>query len=194
MVKIRTKILLVLSVDVLPHLWDSVDQSRLPSFLLEISLWRWYWIARTLWRLGPGELASFLFFFFYQISKTPYLTRNPRVASGFLASIQIRGVQLIFTGGHISLTIAFKGLNVILGLYKCNYSLPRGKELGAASRQKQGGGPHSAHRPCVCHLCFRFWATSPALRVIEVSLTRKELGPHARPSSLETTNNNSFLL
>ena len=38
-----------------------------------------------------------------------------------------RGVKLIFTGGHISLTIAFKGLNVILGLY--NYSLTRGKEL-----------------------------------------------------------------
>ena len=34
-----------------------------------------------------------------------------------------RGVRLIFTGGHISLTVAFKGPNVILGLYKCNYSL-----------------------------------------------------------------------
>ena len=34
-----------------------------------------------------------------------------------------RGVKLIFTGGHISLMVAFKGLNVILGLYKCNYSL-----------------------------------------------------------------------
>ena len=32
-------------------------------------------------------------------------------------------VKLIFTGGHISLTVAFKELNVILGLYKCNYSL-----------------------------------------------------------------------
>ena len=33
-----------------------------------------------------------------------------------------RRVKLIFTGGHISLTVAFKGPNVILGLYKCNYS------------------------------------------------------------------------
>ena len=32
-------------------------------------------------------------------------------------------VKLIFTRGHISLAVAFKGLNVILGLYKCNYSL-----------------------------------------------------------------------
>ena len=41
--------------------------------------------------------------------------------------------KLIFTRGHISFTVAFKGLNVILGLYKCNYSLIRGKELGVAS-------------------------------------------------------------
>ena len=37
-------------------------------------------------------------------------------------------------GGHISLTVAFKGPNVILGLYKYNYSLTRGKELGTATR------------------------------------------------------------
>ena len=39
------------------------------------------------------------------------------------------GVKLILTGGHINFMAAFKGLNVILGLYKCNYSLTRGKEL-----------------------------------------------------------------
>ena len=44
-----------------------------------------------------------------------------------------RGVKLTFTGGHISLAVAFKGQNVILGLYKCNYSLNRGKELHAAT-------------------------------------------------------------
>ena len=44
-----------------------------------------------------------------------------------------RGVKLIFTGGHISLAVAFKGLNVILGLYKCNCSLTRDKELSAAA-------------------------------------------------------------
>ena len=36
--------------------------------------------------------------------------------------------------------VAFKGLNVILGPYKCNYSLPRGKELGPAASEKQGAG------------------------------------------------------
>ena len=46
--------------------------------------------------------------------------------------IESRGVKLIFTGGHISFAVAFKGPNVILGLYKINYSLTRGKELGAA--------------------------------------------------------------
>ena len=35
----------------------------------------------------------------------------------------IRGVKLIFAGNLISLTVAFKGPKVILGLYKCNYSL-----------------------------------------------------------------------
>ena len=56
-------------------------------------------------------------------------------------NIYTRGVKLVFTGGHMSLTVAFKGLNVILRLYKCNYSLSRGKELGTAARQKQGAGP-----------------------------------------------------
>ena len=44
-----------------------------------------------------------------------------------------RGVKLIFTEGHISLEVDFKGLNVILGLYKCNYSLTVKGELGAAA-------------------------------------------------------------
>ena len=39
------------------------------------------------------------------------------------------GCQTHFHWGHISLTVAFKGPNTILGLYKCNYSLTRGKEL-----------------------------------------------------------------
>ena len=60
-----------------------------------------------------------------------------RLPAGILIQIMmtlsIRGVKFIFTGDHISLKVAFKGSNVILGLYKCNYSLTRGKELGAAA-------------------------------------------------------------
>ena len=48
--------------------------------------------------------------------------------------IYIRGVQLTFMGGHISLVVAFKGPNVTLGLYKCHYSLTVKQELGAAAR------------------------------------------------------------
>ena len=33
-----------------------------------------------------------------------------------------RGVKLILAGGHISLAVAFKGPDVILGLCKWNYS------------------------------------------------------------------------
>ena len=44
-----------------------------------------------------------------------------------------QGVKLVFTGGHISLVVAFKGRNVILGLSKSNCSLTRGKELSAAA-------------------------------------------------------------
>ena len=44
-----------------------------------------------------------------------------------------RGVKLIVTGGHISLMVAFTGPNVILGLYKCNYSLTVRQELRAAT-------------------------------------------------------------
>ena len=58
-----------------------------------------------------------------------------------LVITQGTGMKLIFSGGHISLAVAFEGPNVILGLYKCNYSLMRGKELSAAARQKQGAGP-----------------------------------------------------
>ena len=50
-----------------------------------------------------------------------------------LASLEGRGVTLIFTGGDIILVVAFKGPNVISGWYKCNYSLTRGKELSAAA-------------------------------------------------------------
>ena len=57
---------------------------------------------------------------------------SPNIISGGM--IYARGVKLIFNGGHISLAIAFKGPDIILGLYKCNYSLSRGKELGAATR------------------------------------------------------------
>ena len=53
--------------------------------------------------------------------------------SGLLHN-NIKGVKFIFTRGHISLSVAFKGPHVILGLYKCNYSLTRGKELGTAAR------------------------------------------------------------
>ena len=46
-----------------------------------------------------------------------------------IGTMYSRGVKLIFTGGHFSLLVAFKGPNVILGLYKCNYSLTRGRSL-----------------------------------------------------------------
>ena len=41
----------------------------------------------------------------------------------------VRGVKLTFTGGHITLMVVFKEPNVILGLYKCNYSLTVKGEL-----------------------------------------------------------------
>ena len=43
-----------------------------------------------------------------------------------------RGVKLIFTRRYISLEVAFKGPNVISGLYKYNYPLTVKRELGAA--------------------------------------------------------------
>ena len=46
----------------------------------------------------------------------------------------MKGCQTHFTGGHVNLAVAFKGLNVILGLYKCNYSLTVKRELGAVAR------------------------------------------------------------
>ena len=62
-----------------------------------------------------------------------------------------QSVKLIFTRGHISLEVAFKGPNVILGLYKCNYSLTVKQELRCRWVEtrcwlKLGGGPDSAPR------------------------------------------------
>ena len=59
--------------------------------------------------------------------------RFPSVIHFELCFAYGRGVKLIFARGHISLTVAFKGPHVMLGLYTCNYSLTRGKELGAAA-------------------------------------------------------------
>ena len=39
----------------------------------------------------------------------------------------------MFTGGHISLAVAFKGPNVISGLCKCNSSLTVKRELSTAT-------------------------------------------------------------
>ena len=75
-----------------------------------------------------------LFFFFFKRTKQTQRSKLTDLSSS------IRGIKFIFIGGHISLTVAFKGLNVILGLYKCSYSLTRGKELCTAA-QKQGAGP-----------------------------------------------------
>ena len=43
-------------------------------------------------------------------------------------------VKLIFTRDQVSLAVAFKGSNIILGLYKCNYFLTVKRELGTAAR------------------------------------------------------------
>ena len=45
----------------------------------------------------------------------------------------IRVVTLIFTRGRISLSVAFKGPNVIVGLCTCNYSSTVKQELSAAA-------------------------------------------------------------
>ena len=44
-----------------------------------------------------------------------------------------QGCQTHFHWGYISLVVAFKGLNVILGLYKCNYFLTVKQEVSAAA-------------------------------------------------------------
>ena len=68
-------------------------------------------------------------------------------------SLWNRAVTLLFTGGHISLAVAFKGPKVILGLCKCNYSLTVKRELGTAAGWKQGGGLDLARGPCIGHPC-----------------------------------------
>ena len=50
------------------------------------------------------------------------VNQHSRTFSSCKLKLYTRGVKLIFTGDHISLVVAFKGPNVILGLYKCNYS------------------------------------------------------------------------
>ena len=87
--------------------------------------------------------------------------------TGVTLILEARGDKLIFTRVHISLAVAFKGLNVILGLYKCNYPLTIKRELGITTGWKQGGGPDSALRPCVCHLCYKTLLSYKQLRAKE---------------------------
>ena len=54
------------------------------------------------------------------------------------------GVKLVFTGGHITLEVAFKGPNVILELCRCNYSLTVKCRLSTAAGEKQGAGPEKS--------------------------------------------------
>lgn len=58
---------------------------------------------------------------------------TPRYIIIKTARLLKQGVKLIFIRDHIDLVDAFKGLNIILGLYKYNYCLTRGKDLGAAA-------------------------------------------------------------
>ena len=51
----------------------------------------------------------------------PYLTCEKIQAQR--GEMTRQDVKLIFTRGHISLAVAFKGPDVMLALYKCNYSL-----------------------------------------------------------------------
>ena len=71
-----------------------------------------------------------------------------------------RGVKLIVTGGHISLTVAFKGPNVILALYKCNY-LSVKQELGAATGWKHGVRPDERRWRALCLLPVPYEVVTP---------------------------------
>ena len=78
------------------------------------------------------ELLYFILYYFFQQTCLSRLTQNHLLWDP-LKHVG-RGIKLIFTGGHISLVIAFKGLNGILGLYKFNYSLTVKQELGTAAK------------------------------------------------------------
>ena len=94
------------------------------------------------WRLGNLDLAKVAEYKSYVLMSHEghhegwgeqfWDWEHGRVTVGNFLSFS-RGVNLIFTGGHSSLAVAFKGPSVILGLYKCNYSLTRGKELSTAA-------------------------------------------------------------
>ena len=62
-----------------------------------------------------------------------FITLVSKPRKGLSTEEAHRGVKLIFTRGHISLGVAFKGPNVILGLNECNSSVTRGEELGTAT-------------------------------------------------------------
>ena len=79
-----------------------------------------------------------------------HITKNDRSKKGCVDCPRAE-CQTHFHRGHISLEVAFKGPNVILGLYKCNYSLTVKQELSCRWVEtrcplKQGGGPDSAPR------------------------------------------------
>ena len=95
----------------------------------------------------------------------------------------ITGVSISFSSrATISLAVAFKGLNVILGLYKCNHSLIVTRKVGPAARCKvvgqikRDGGPDLARGLCVCHLCNRTSYRPPNRLLSAVVLPAQQFG------------------
>ena len=115
--------------------------------------------------------------------------------------LQVVGVKLIFTWGHISLVVAFKGPKVILGLYKCNTPelgsrssvLPLGRNK-VPGRIKHGGGPDSACGPCVCHLRVVKGVAKVFLEAPASQLPSAQNSQHAKAAHLKRPPLNSFSL
>ena len=57
-----------------------------------------------------------------------------------------QGCQTHFHWGPHQPRSCFKGPNIILGLYKCNYFLTVKQELGTAAEQKQGAEPDKTNK------------------------------------------------
>ena len=85
---------------------------------------------------------SFHFNMFSLVMQKLFILMRSHLFTLSLLSLALgQGCQTHFHQGHISLAVAFKGLNIILGLYQFNYSLTVKRELGTAAGSKQGARP-----------------------------------------------------
>ena len=113
------------------RIWWGENQSHRNDNVIFLCTNLWSRKSKTVLEWGNVWYKCLLFYNSFQASFLGISLNNSIII--YWRNTLLRGVKLIFTRGHSNLAVAFKGMNVVLGLYKCNYPLAVKQELSIAS-------------------------------------------------------------